>query len=111
MDDPVIKACRALRPGEIFGFRKDASGIQRIHVDYVYWPNPDTVPPTKQEILDELARQESEKYKEQRAPEYPPLSELADAIFWQSKGDNSKMEAYMAAVEAVKEKYPKGDHQ
>lgn len=48
------------------------------------------------------------KYKLDRIREYPPLQDLADALYWQSKGDNSKMEAYVAACEAVKEKYPKG---
>ena len=44
-----------------------------------------------------------------RAVAYPPISDLADAIYWQSKGDSSKMEAYTAAVEAVKDKYPKSN--
>lgn len=48
------------------------------------------------------------QYKQSRISEYPPLQDLADALYWQSKGDNSKMEAYVAACEAVKEKYPKG---
>lgn len=48
------------------------------------------------------------EYRRQRQPEYPPLQDLADALYWQSKGDNSKMEAYVAACEAVKQKYPKG---
>ena len=38
---------------------------------------------------------------------YPPLADLADALYWQSKGDNSKMDAYNAAVEAVKQRFPK----
>jgi hypothetical protein len=42
-----------------------------------------------------------------RQPEYPPLGDLADAIYWQNEGDSSKMTAYLAAVEAVKVKYPK----
>ncbi len=46
-------------------------------------------------------------YRRQRQPEYPPLQDLADALYWQSKGDNTKMEAYLAACEAVKQKYPK----
>jgi len=38
---------------------------------------------------------------------YPPLADLADALYWQSKGDDSKMVAYHAAVEAVKARFPK----
>lgn len=42
-----------------------------------------------------------------RKVEYPPLEDLADAIYWQSKGDSSKMTEYLAKCEAVKLKYPK----
>ena len=38
---------------------------------------------------------------------YPPLADLADAIYWQSRGQSGKMEEYNAAVEAVKTRYPK----
>jgi hypothetical protein len=46
-------------------------------------------------------------YAEKRAREYPPLDMLADAIYHQAKGDDSKMQEYLAAVQAVKDKYPK----
>jgi hypothetical protein len=55
-----------------------------------------------------LAEFENNEYQRQRQPEYPPLADLADALYWQSQGDESKMTAYLAAVDAVKEKYPKG---
>lgn len=44
---------------------------------------------------------------ELRRAAYPPLADLADATYWQSQGDASKMQAYLAAVKAVKAKYPK----
>ena len=47
------------------------------------------------------------EYKYLRSPEYPPLTDLADAMYWSSQGDNTKLEAYYAACEAVKLKYPK----
>jgi len=46
-------------------------------------------------------------YKNKRAPEYPPLTDLADALYHQSKGDETKLTAYLAKCEAVKQKYPK----
>lgn len=46
-------------------------------------------------------------YQRQRAPEYPPFSDLADALYWASEGDDSKLTAYYAACAAVKAKYPK----
>ena len=47
------------------------------------------------------------RYRSQRAPEYPPLSDLADAMYWAAQGDNTKLDNYYAACEAVKLKYPK----
>jgi hypothetical protein len=72
----------------------------------------ETLPqPSMEDILTESRRLQEEfdrcEYQRCRKPEYPSLRELADAIYWQSQGDNSKMEAYVAAVNAVKEKYPK----
>jgi len=42
-----------------------------------------------------------------RRAAYPPLADLADALYWQSQGDNSKMDAYNAQVAAVKAEFPK----
>ena len=47
------------------------------------------------------------KYKDDRKPLYPPLEEFADAMFWNSKGDSSKLTAYYAACEKVKADNPK----
>ena len=46
-------------------------------------------------------------YQRQRQPEYPPLADLADALYWASTGDSSKLDAYYQTCEAVKAKYPK----
>lgn len=54
---------------------------------------------------------ERTQYIRDRVMEYPPLTELADAIYWQSQGDISKMTAYLAKVEEVKSKYPKENQQ
>lgn len=59
----------------------------------------------------EIARLKSEydatEYQRKRQPEYPPLTDLADALYHQQNGDDTKMTAYLAKVEAVKQKYPK----
>ena len=47
------------------------------------------------------------QYQRQRAPEYPSLATFADAYYWAQKGDNTKMDEYVAACDAVKTKYPK----
>lgn len=38
---------------------------------------------------------------------YPPLEDFADAFLWKQKGDDSKMQAYIAACDAVKLAIPK----
>lgn len=67
--------------------------------------------PSRADVDSELARQlnawDATEYRRLRAPEYPPLTDLADAIYWNEQGDPSKLNAYVAACEAVKEKYPK----
>ena len=47
------------------------------------------------------------KYKNERKPLYPPLEDFADAMYWNSKGDSSKLTAYYAACEKVKADNPK----
>ncbi len=47
------------------------------------------------------------KYKDERQPLYPPLADFADAMYWNSKGDSTKLEAYYAACEKVKTDNPK----
>jgi hypothetical protein len=68
--------------------------------------------PFRAEIEAEVARLEAEwentEYQRLRRLEYPSMDILADALFWQQQGDNSKMEAYLAAVQEIKNKYPKG---
>jgi len=47
------------------------------------------------------------KYRDDRQPLYPPLGDFADAMYWNSKGDSSKLTAYYAACEKVKTDNPK----
>ena len=47
------------------------------------------------------------KYQDTRGPLYPSLQDLADAMYWNSKGDSTKLEAYYAACEKVKADNPK----
>ena len=56
------------------------------------------------EIAAELAATE---YQRQRAPEYPSMEQFADAMYWNSTGDSTKLDEYYAACAAVKAKYPK----
>ena len=49
----------------------------------------------------------TEDYNKLRSKEYPPLEDFADAMYWQSKGDNSKLTAYFGKLDTVKTKFPK----
>lgn len=68
-------------------------------------------PPTAEQVYAERDRLktnwENSTYSRERKFDYPDLGELADAIYWKEKGDNSKMEAYIAKVDAIKSKWPK----
>ena len=46
-------------------------------------------------------------YQSTRQPLYPSLEDFADAMYWNSKGDSSKLTAYYAACEKVKTDNPK----
>ena len=51
------------------------------------------------------AWQDPDAYKYKRAAEYPDFREYLDGIV---KGDQAQIDAYIAACQAVKNKYPKG---
>ena len=53
------------------------------------------------------AELDSTQYQRNRQPEYPSLATFADAYYWAQKGDNTKMDEYVASCDAVKAKYPK----
>jgi len=73
----------------------------------------DNKPVTLDDSLVTKARTELEeqaakvKYKTDRQPLYPSLGEFADAMYWNSKGDSTKLEAYYVACEKVKTDNPK----
>jgi hypothetical protein len=115
-DDRVIQS---LAPTAQFGLtgteiefvEEVINGVTTTTTPNLQWFDSSVTKPTKQQILAERARLQAEldatEYQRKRQPEYPPLGDLADAIYWQNEGDSSKMTAYLAAVEAVKVKYPK----
>ena len=46
-------------------------------------------------------------YQSVRQPLYPSLGDFADAMYWNNKGDSSKLTAYYDACEKVKTDNPK----
>ena len=75
------------------------------------WVDTVQTKPTEEELQVEIIRLQAQydanEYQRKRAAEYPPLTDLADALYHQSKGDETKMTAYLTKCEAVKQKYPK----
>lgn len=51
------------------------------------------------------AEMQRHSYIAQRAREYPPITDYLDGVV---KGDQAQIDAYIAACQAVKAKYPKG---
>jgi len=46
-------------------------------------------------------------YSQLRQSEYPSLADLADALYWKERGDDTKWCTYLAKCDDVKAKYPK----
>lgn len=101
--NPFIDALYVIRPMAKYTFNAEHG----ITYEGLEWLDEVQTKPSKAQVDVEIQRQIDEEYKELRAPEYPPLSDLADAIYWQENGDATKMTAYLAKVQAVKTKYPK----
>ena len=74
----------------------------------IEWLSPEIQKPTDAEIestvIQLIAEEESTKYKAKRAAEYPPIADYLDGVV---KGDQAQIDAYIAACQAVKAKYPK----
>jgi hypothetical protein len=51
-----------------------------------------------------LAALSATRYQWQRANQYPPITDYLDGVV---KGDQAQIDAYIAACQAVKAKYPK----
>jgi hypothetical protein len=112
----VINALLSLRPGarwnlhgDTISWTIDKGKTVPLNLE---WLSTDIEMPTREQIETRMSElqviADGIAYQDQRKKEYPPLADLADALYWQAQGDESKMTAYLAAVDAVKIKYPKG---
>jgi hypothetical protein len=72
------------------------------------WLDEEQTQPTEEECIAEAARLQAAynalEYQRLRAPEYPPITDYIDGVV---KGDTDQVDAYIAACQAVKAKYPK----
>lgn len=102
----VSDAIRFLRPLAEFGVNNE-------DYDTLNWMDKEQSRPTKEEVEEALLflnkDQLDPKIAGNRLSSYPPLADFADAYYWAQKGDNTKMNEYIAKCDTVKEKYPKGE--
>jgi|TARA_R110000824_G_C15001318_1_gene656260 hypothetical protein len=84
---------------------QDEDDVQSIHV----WDDEKMGrgTPSEEELTTWETEYNAQEYKVLRKDRYPALQDLADAIYWGEKGDDSLMTAYVAACEKVKEDFPK----
>ena len=97
----IIDALISLKPGAQWTLNgDDYAGLD--------WLDEEQTQPTEQECIAEAARlqavYDAVEYQRLRAPEYPPITDYLDGI---AKSDQAQIDAYIAACQAVKAKYPK----
>jgi hypothetical protein len=63
-----------------------------------------TDPAERYAFWESIAVHNSTQYQRNRQAEYPPLIDYIDGVV---KGDQAQIDAYIAACQAVKAKYPK----
>lgn len=91
-----IDALQSLRPGASWVLRGDE----------IEWLDADQTCPTDAEIEVEVARLQAQyatkEYQRQRASEYPSIPDQFDLLY------HGGYDAWKAVIQAVKDKYPKG---
>ena len=112
----LVEALALMCPGS--AFRSDVNPeTGEYDYEHVHWQIHEGVewtPPPAEAVYAYLNQIQNEwdtkvKYQVLRKDQYPKLETLADAIYHQSQGNNAPMEAYVAAVQAVKDQFPKND--
>ena len=90
----------------LVSLKPDAQWV--MYDDEIKWLSPNIQPPTEAQIQAEVARLQAEydaqAYARSRVTEYPPIGDQLDALF---KAGVFPAEM-AAAIQAVKDKYPKG---
>ena len=100
----LVKALKSLRPKALWSLDGD-------NYNGLTWLDTEQSKPSYNELTEEYKRlsdlHNATEYQRLREKEYPPMVDYLDAVYWQTQGDNTKMQVYLAAVEQVKLKYPK----
>lgn len=99
----LTKAIVSLYPGAQWVLNGDTyEGLE-------WLPGNDKPKPTKEELEAEADRLHqvwvNNQYQRDRAKEYPPIADQLDMLYWDKINNTNKWET---AIQAVKDKYPKG---
>lgn len=85
------------------------SAIYKLYPNVVRTVDDKAFDATGNQVFYDLAKVQtlvdSQAYIEKRQAEYPPITDYLDGVV---KGDQAQIDAYIAACQAVKDKYPKG---
>ena len=99
MNIHLVDAIASLAPGSAFAVKTTGE---------IVWLDEEQDQPTQEEVIQEIAKLEYEKeineYKVKRQAEYPNYVDYLDGVV---KEDQDQIDAYIAACQAVKAKYPK----
>ena len=88
--------------------REEIQAIYKLYPQVTNTVNTEAYDADGNEVTYDLAAvqayAESQAYISKRAAEYPPITDYLDGVV---KGDQAQIDAYIAACQAVKAKYPK----
>jgi len=83
-------------------------GLESHTYDGLIWLGDESTKPSKEAVENEmqqlLLQHNATQYQRDREAEYPPITDYLDGVV---KGDQAQVDAYIAACQAVKDKYPK----
>ena len=96
-----VKIVNSIREGA--AYRYDAVNPTYESIEWIE-TRPELPKPTLEEFNAAVTLYESKQYQRDRASEYPPITDYLDGVV---KGDQAQIDAYIAACQAVKTKYPK----
>jgi hypothetical protein len=99
--DITIEAIKSLVPNSSFTVKTN---------EEIVWLDETHTQPTQEDIIQKVAEleylEEVNEYQRKRKAEYPDYADYLDGVV---KGDQDQIDAYIAACQAVKDKYPKAE--
>jgi hypothetical protein len=97
--DITIEAIKSLVPNSSFTVKTN---------EEIVWLDETHTQPTQEDIIQKVAEleylEEVNEYQRKRKAEYPDYADYLDGVV---KGDQDQIDTYIAACQAVKDKYPK----